>query len=49
MSSQHKRRFIRTALSPSVAPKSKTITPAMEAELAKRTQEWERRQQPKPK
>jgi hypothetical protein len=46
MSSAAKRRFhLRTVLSPSVAPKSKTITPAMEAELAKRQAEWEAKPQ----
>ena len=40
MSSILKRAYLRTALSPSLAPKSKTITPEREAELNRRTAEW---------
>ena len=48
MASSRKKIFLRTALSPNHAPKSKSITPAMEREIAKRQAERDQKP-PKPK
>jgi hypothetical protein len=40
--------FLRTQLDPRRMPASKTISPARQAELERRTADWERRQAVKP-
>jgi hypothetical protein len=51
MSSAAKKRstYIRATLKPLAMPQSKTITPARQAELERRTADWERKREPKPK
>ena len=51
MSSAAKKRstYIRATLKPLAMPQAKTITPARQAELERRTRQWERRQEAKPK